>query len=402
MKLLKKFQLGYLNNFESILYLTIFSIFFIPIKLYVPLFAINIVFVLMLILTGELKLSLSKWQIAVILFIAWSVINTGLSIFIFKTDISIGSLIKLILNMTFLITISMVLNDKRVNINKERLVNFLDFIIIINFIQIVLIYILGGLVEMLFSNALMQSSDSAYAVSSYYNVIGAANKNIWAAKFTFLYVIYIYLSSSEDINLNKKRKLIHIIIGLITTFLLLSRTAQVAIILPILFVAFYSIRNINIKYKIAIYSIFGMLILFFGFILFDKFFHIKFDMTDGGYTRLYIWGEAIKNIWKSHWITGNGIGYSGYFIKTVIDRTESNLHNVYLNIFFEMGLIGITAYISFLIFYFKEIINRNNMIKVMFTLVIPFVVITMLQYLGFDNDIAMLFILILVCNKCIK
>lgn len=402
MKLLNKAQLGYLNNFEYILYLTIFSIFFIPVKLYVPLFAVNILFVLMLVLKGELKLNLSKWHIAVMLFMVWSIINTALAIFIFKIDISIGSLVKLNLNMAFLLAASIVLNDSRVSINKEKLVNFLEFIIIINFIQIVLIYVLGGLLGMLFSNALMQSSDSAYAISSYYNVIGASNKNIWAAKFAFLYIIYIYLTSNSLINLSKKRKLIHIIIGLITTFLLLSRTAQIAVIFPILFIVFYSIRNINYRYKVMIYSIFVLLSIIVGIILFDKFFHIKFDMTDGGYTRLYIWGQAIENIGKGHWVIGNGIGYSGHFIKTVVDRTESNLHNVYLNIFFEMGLVGIGAYISFLVFYFKEIINKSNILKIIFTLLIPFVAITMLQYLGFDNDIVMFFILILVCNKCAR
>lgn len=400
MKLLKKIQLGYLKNFESILYLTIFSIFFIPLKLYIPLFGINILLVLTLLLTGELRLNLSKWQISIILFMIWSIINSSLAIFIFKTDISIGTLVKLNLNMAFLLSASIVLQHRKISINKEKLINFLEFIIIINFIQIILIYILGGLVGMLFSNALMQSSDSAYAISSYYNVIGASNKNIWAAKFAFIYIIYIYLTSSENIKLNKIRKVIHIIIGLITTFLLLSRTAQIAIILPLLFIIFYSIRNINYKYKIIIYVIFSVLSIFAGVVLFNKFFHIKFDMTDGGYTRLYIWVEAIKNIWKSHWITGNGIGYSEYFIQTVVDRTESNLHNVYLNIFFEMGLMGIGAYISFLVFYFKEIINKSNIVKVIFTLLIPFGVITMLQYLGFDNDIVMFFILILVYNKC--
>lgn len=400
MKLLKKIQLGYLKNFESILYLTIFSIFFIPLKLYIPLFGINILLVLTLLLTGELRLNLSKWQISIILFMIWSIINSSLAMFIFKTDISIGTLVKLNLNMAFLLSASIVLQHRKISINKEKLINFLEFIIIINFIQIILIYILGGLVGMLFSNALMQSSDSAYAISSYYNVIGASNKNIWAAKFAFIYIIYIYLTSSENIKLNKIRKVIHIIIGLITTFLLLSRTAQIAIILPLLFIIFYSIRNINYKYKIIIYVIFSVLSIFAGVVLFNKFFHIKFDMTDGGYTRLYIWVEAIKNIWKSHWITGNGIGYSEYFIQTVVDRTESNLHNVYLNIFFEMGLMGIGAYISFLVFYFKEIINKSNIVKVIFTLLIPFGVITMLQYLGFDNDIVMFFILILVYNKC--
>ena len=400
MKLLKKIQLGYLKNFESILYLTIFSIFFIPLKLYIPLFGINILLVLTLLLTGELRLNLSKWQISIILFMIWSIINSSLAMFIFKTDISIGTLVKLNLNMAFLLSASIVLQHRKISINKEKLINFLEFIIIINFIQIILIYILGGLVGMLFSNALMQSSDSAYAISSYYNVIGASNKNIWAAKFAFIYIIYIYLTSSENIKLNKIRKVIHIIIGLITTFLLLSRTAQIAIILPLLFIIFYSIRNINYKYKIIIYVIFSVLSIFAGVVLFNKFFHIKFDMTDGGYTRLYIWVEAIKNIWKSHWITGNGIGYSEYFIQTVVGRTESNLHNVYLNIFFEMGLMGIGAYISFLVFYFKEIINKSNIVKVIFTLLIPFGVITMLQYLGFDNDIVMFFILILVYNKC--
>lgn len=400
MKLLKKIQLGYLKNFESILYLTIFSIFFIPLKLYIPLFGINILLVLTLLLTGELRLNLSKWQISIILFMIWSIINSSLAIFIFKTDISIGTLVKLNLNMAFLLSASIVLQHRKISINKEKLINFLEFIIIINFIQIILIYILGGLVGMFFSNDLMQSSDSAYIISSYYNVIGAANKNIWAAKFVFIYIIYIYLTSSKNIKLNKIRKVIHIIIGLITTFLLLSRTSQIAIIFPLLFIIFYSIRNINYKYKIIIYIIFSVLSIFAGVVLFNKFFHIKFDMTDGGYTRLYIWVEAIKNIWKSHWITGNGIGYSEYFIQTVVDRTESNLHNVYLNTFFEMGLMGIGAYISFLVFYFKEIINKSNIVKVIFTLLIPFGAITMLQYLGFDNDIVMFFILILVYNKC--
>ena len=157
MRLLSKIQLGYLKHFESILYLTIFSIFLIPLKLYVPLFAINILLILMLILTGEVKIKLSKWQIAVILFMIWSIINSALAMFVFKTTVSIGTLIKLNLNMAFLLSTSIVLKDKRIKIKKGKLINFLEFIIIINFIQIILIYILGGLVGMLFSNALMQS-----------------------------------------------------------------------------------------------------------------------------------------------------------------------------------------------------------------------------------------------------
>ncbi len=396
MNLVKKIQSTYLKHFESILYISIFSIFLARIKLYIPLFALNILLVLSLILTGEIKLKLSKWQIAVLAFMGWSVINSTIAMFIFKNPISLGSIVKLNLNLGFLIAVSTVIKEKTINMSKNKFINFLEFIIIINCIQIVLIYLFGGLLGLLFSDGLTQTSSSAYAISAYYNVIGTENKNIWAGKFTLLYIVYLYITSNENIKLSVSRKLSHIILGLITILLLLSRTAQVAVIIPVVFLVFYSIRNINYKYRVAIYSIFAIATVLVGVVLFNKFFHIKFDMTDGGYTRLYIWGEAIENMWKNHWIVGNGIGNSGEFIKLIVDRTESNLHNVYLNIFYEMGLVGIGAYITFLVIFIKDFINRRNAINIIVCLVIPFVAITMLQYLGFDNDIVMVFILVLI------
>lgn len=59
-------------------------------------------------------------------------------------------------------------------------------------------------------------------------------------------------------------------------------------------------------------------------------------MTDGGFTRLYIWKEFIISVFDTHFIVGNGIGYSAYFIQDILGRFESNLHNVFLNIFLNL------------------------------------------------------------------
>ncbi|MBB6713501.1 O-antigen ligase family protein [Clostridium gasigenes] len=399
MKFIKNIQEKYLRYFDIILYITIFTVFIASLRLYIPIFALNIIIVVTLILTGDIKLKFSKWQIAVITFMLWSIISSIFAILIFKHTVDINTLVKLNLNMMFLLTTSLVIEQKSIEFNKKKFMNFLEFIIIINFIQILLIYVFGGLVNEFINGSLTQKSDTAYVISAFYNVIGAESKNIWAGKFLLFYTVYLYVITFDEFIISKVRKYIHIIIGILTLLLLLSRTAQIAVIIPIIFIGFYSIRNIQYKYKVAVYFAFAIGIVIVMTIFFNKFFHIKFDMTDGGYTRLYIWQKFFENVYNTNFVIGNGIGYSKQFIETVINRTESNLHNVYFNIFFEMGIIGVTSYITFLIAFAKEVMTKNKIITTLFIVVVPFVITTFLQYLGFDNDIIMVFILLLILKQ---
>ena len=112
-----------------------------------------------------------------------------------------------------------------------------------------------------------------------------------------------------------------------------------------------------------------------------------------------MWISSLKEVWNTHWILGNGIGYSGYYIKTALNMSESNLHNVYLNIFFELGIIGITIYLAMIVSYFKSLINKESLWNIVFVIFIPFIIITMLQYLGFDNDIILMLLIIIAINK---
>ena len=53
---LKRIQDNYLKYFDKVFYITLFSIFLVDIKLYIPIFLINILLILTLIYSNEIKL----------------------------------------------------------------------------------------------------------------------------------------------------------------------------------------------------------------------------------------------------------------------------------------------------------------------------------------------------------
>ena len=71
-----------------------------------------------------------------------------------------------------------------------------------------------------------------------------------------------------------------------------------------------------------------------------------------------------------------------------------------MNIIYELGIVGIFSYIWFNVTIFitklKGIISS---IKYICMLVVPFIIICMLQYLGFDNDIIIFFVFIIIINS---
>ena len=385
------------EKYYVLFFLTIFSIFFTTFKLYIPLFGISIVYIVLLIREKEIEIKLSKWQKFLGAFMLWSIIGTLLTIVFYKNALNFSSIIKLNLNCLFLILVAMLFQQDYIKIEKKRFVKFIELIIILNFIQIVLIYIAGGLFTEFLQGELSKSSDTAYVIGQYNNIIGGDNKNIWASKLAFIYIIYIYTLVAFEIK--SKSQYVNIILGGLAILLILSRTAQLAIAIPIVFYFIYKINGFEDKYSKPLFLIFGIIIGIGGGIFFEKFFHIKFDMTDGGFTRLLIWKSSLTDIWSTHWITGNGIGYAGTFISDVVGRTESNLHNVFLNIFLEMGLIGLVTYAGFMITFVKEYVNKNNIKIAIFLIIVPVAFIISLQYLGFDNDIIMIMILFLIVTK---
>lgn len=392
------------KKFDFIIYLSLFSIFISNIKIYIPIFAINILYVVYLIYRKELKINLKNWNKSLVFFIIWFLINSIISIFVFKFNLNIVLGIKLILNLTFLFFMGLIIESNNIKFKKQDFLKFLKIIILLNFIQILVIYIKGNLIDDFLLGNLTKTSDTAYIISDFNNVIGADNKNIWASKFTLIYSIYLFTCVDEKFkNLESLRtRLIYIVMGASTILLLLSRTGQLSIIIPILFLIFYSIKDINKKYKNIIYGISTAIVVVLLIVFFKKIFHIKFDITDGGYTRLLIWVKSLENLFENNFIVGQGLSSTGYYIQNFIGRSESNLHNVFLTTLYEFGLIGLGIYIKFLYDLVKEYFNKGNYLKYIFVIAAPFMIVTNLQYLGYDNDLVVFILLIIILNKLIK
>ena len=389
------------KKFDFIVYLSLFSIFVSNIKIYIPIFAINILYVVYLIYKKELKINLKNWNKSLIFFIIWFLINSIISIFIFKFNLNIVLGIKLLLNLTFLFFMGLIIESNNIRFKKQDFLKFLKIIILLNFIQILVIYIKGNLIGDFLLGNLTKTSDTAYIISDFNNIIGADNKNIWASKFTLIYIVYLFTCVDEKFkNLESiKTKLVYIIIGASTILLLLSRTAQLSIIMPILFLIFYSIKDIDKKYKNIIYGISAIIVIILLIVFFKKIFHIKFDMTDGGYTRLLIWEEALENLFKNNFIVGQGLSSTGYYIQNFIGRSESNLHNVFLTTLYEFGLIGLGIYIKILYDLVREYFRKDKYLKYICIIAAPFMITTNLQYLGYDNDLVVFILLIIILNK---
>lgn len=386
------------RNYNLFLSLTILSTFLAGIKIYTVLFSINIIFFIYLVYKKSIRLKKLNWEKYILYFIGWTILNVIISLF-YKANIDYKSFIKILLNLSFLFCTAQMIENKILSIDKKSLIRLLQIILLLNFVQVMWIYFEGGLFNDFLNGSLTSSSDSAYVIGNYNNIIGGENKNIWASKLTLIYLIYTYISCNKNFYIKIREKIFFLIIGAITIILLLSRTSQLAIIAPIIFLIFNQIRKMEYKYRKKIYLISGILSVVCLIVFFDKFFHLKFDMSDGGFTRLVIWKESILNLFESKMIIGNGIGSSGEFVTSQLMRTESNLHNVILNTFFELGLVGIIIYLSMIGSFIKNYFNKRNIFKAIFIFAIPSLIIFNLQYLGYDNDMVIFMLFIIIVNN---
>lgn len=389
------------RNYNLFLSLTILSTFLAGIKIYTVLFALNIIFFIYLVYKKLIVFKNLKWGKYVLYFIGWTILNVIITLF-YKGNIDYKSFIKILLNLSFLFCTAQMIENKILRVNKKSVINLLQIILLLNFIQVMWIYFEGGLFNDFLNGSLTRSSDSAYVIGNYNNIIGGENKNIWASKLTLIYLIYVYISCNKNFYIKIREKIFFLAIGVITIVLLLSRTSQLAIITPIIFLIFIQIRKIDYKYRKKIYLISAILSVICLIIFFNKFFHLKFDMSDGGFTRLVIWKESILNLFESKIIIGNGIGSSGEFVTSQLMRTESNLHNVILNTFFELGLVGIIIYLSMIYSFIKNYFNKKDIFKGIFIFAMPSLIIFNLQYLGYDNDMVIFMLFIIIANNLCK
>jgi len=199
------------------------------------------------------------------------------------------------------------------------------------------------------------------------------NPNFYAGYIVLIIPLTI-MKFIESKNFNKYLWLFTSIMLIINLIMNKTRGAWIAFICSIIFLLLIYLRKMRIIKQIHFYILIAVIFI----VLFSGSFIILKDYYDktnpSVIERLFKWQTAFEMI-KKYPITGIGAGnlkvnYALYqsqvkqkFKISLKGTSESNVHNEYLQIFAETGLLGLLSFISIFIsyfFYFFKYLNSNN------------------------------------------
>lgn len=240
--------------------------------------------------------------------------------------------------------------------------------------------------------ALITNSVDAYAIQNAGAVLfGDQNKNIWATKTLLAYLVFSGLRWQQG----RRRRGVDTVAFL--SFLIVlaytsSRTAQLA------FLVGWGSHWLHERWpKLRAVGRVGLGLLAGGGVFVAVGVSRVLDLGnvnllqgtggDGFLGRLTLWLYLYFAAPRFSWqqvIFGHGVSAVTGFVSRAF--AENNLHNVFLNQFFDLGLIGLALYTSFLVFSFRFLGSRGRWLFAPAVLVI-----ISSQYFGFDPELMLFF-----------
>lgn len=211
---------------------------------------------------------------------------------------------------------------------------------------------------------------------------GFSHPNIFAG---FLVIAILFLIG---IHLNKNKKLIlfYFILTILFSSLILtfSRSAFLALFLSLFILFIYSIsKKVKVK-KVLSVLIILLLISSINFILFSDFFKTRIQQQErlelkSSAERVVLRNQALSLL-NENWFLGYGINNYVLVVHKNIDKTLNvwdyqPVHNVYLLILVELGILGFLSYTSLLIFSLYKAFSSNNLNKFILGLIILSIII---------------------------
>lgn len=283
-------------------------------------------------------------------------------------------------------------NKVKSDINYIKIIEFyLRWALILSLLQMIILQIQSG--GLRFDST--SSYDAGLMFNKYTIFWGVQDKNMAGAKiglFGFLHAYTYY-------RLNGKVSLIYAALYIFCSALTLSRTSVILSALTFLALYFYSIKSI-FRYIIFIPSLAVLLVMVFSdissFIRLDS---VKAGNADDGMAvRILYWKSFFNNL-EHVSPFGNGllgaIKFLGEFSPT---GSANNMHNLYINNFLDLGILGSTFYLmmlfSIIIYVYKRNVIKNHCIVILF----PIFLVTNTLYTAYDNDPWLYYSIILVIS----
>ncbi len=228
---------------------------------------------------------------------------------------------------------------------------------------IVQIFLLGSASGQAIVQKIFYSEKQVYGFRVYSTFV---NPNYWGAFVNLILFIYLFKSLHEK---NKNVKNFYIIISaLCLTNLVFSFTLSslISLIITFIIIVIANMKNINFRHVISIL----LLIVLISALMLIMIPSLRFKVGEILSQKRYTGSERIK-LWetgflmfKDHPFSGIGIGnynvnYSAYVKmhpELYLGRTVYSVHNSYIKILCETGIIGLTMYAFLLFNLFKRII----------------------------------------------
>jgi len=206
-------------------------------------------------------------------------------------------------------------------------------------------------------------SDSYERLMWSYNVDGAfAGFSAYtpdAAYFCAVLFGGVVFSLLQNKELLFKSKAINLIVIFLTVFaVVLTSKRGIAVALLAAFVLTYMIwRGVSAKVIASVVCVFVVGIILINVLsdqneIINKFLQ-RFDSTDGDITtgRSEIWQRAIERL-SNHFVgMGTGASYAIY---------DKGLHNIYLQLYYDHGIVGASVYLFFFIYNFIHAVKRKE------------------------------------------
>lgn len=344
---------------------------FLPLKIYPVIFIITL-FAMVI----RLSIKLYVFSFFAILMLTLIIASPAYTV---QDDDTITAIIKSILGVSFLIISSIYSYDKNDSTKMLKILHgYISAIIIFCFVQIVFLHVQSG-------GHGLTASDSYTAgmiFDSNYALFGGNDKNMFGAKVALFGILQYVLHKS----IYKKGAVAWMLIVLVTGFLSMSRT-PVAFFVAIL--ALYKIsssRGVVMKIGAAFFVISVLAIASPYIVDYLRISSInQGQLSDGMSIRILYWITVISNT-DVIGMFGNGLlsardflpKYSAYY------NGEPNVHNLYLNTYLDLGVVGVSFYISMIISLFMHLKKLNSQLA--FVLIASSFVMSCTLYTAYDIE----------------
>ncbi|WP_194776389.1 O-antigen ligase family protein [Pararhodonellum marinum] len=369
-------ELSQIKLSEILFCLAILSVFF-PVKIYPIFFLVSaLVFYF-----DFPKLIFPRWTIFLAVFVLYALISF-LAVYEVQS-FRVTNIIKLIVNFVFLYFTVTWLSQR----DNKQLINLLDIFLHIIFF---LVFLQLLCYHQALDFRLLGGSSSSGEASMLYNknlfFWGLDDKNMFGARIAMIGFPYILIPLVQK----NRVSFLRIIFIFLLAYLSMSRTPIVALMIGCGYLVWITANKwIRVAMAVCVMASIPLLL--------QKIIRVEqiTASNDGMGIRLVYWKAFFSNFTE---IPFWGIGFekAPEFIQKYADfyRGEPHIHSTFLNVYLELGIIGLVSFVSFLYCFvqysWRKTVNTHFWIIVL----LPLLAIMMILYSGYDNDIILFLILI--------